>query len=92
MLSQILISTILVLITVVILLQMFSMSFIIIILGMLASLLSIPLYKKCKSLVKKPRRRTFWSSYWYDMQCVFPIIIYGVVMAGLIVWIANYVS
>lgn len=89
MLSEILISTILFLIAIVILFQIFSMPLMIIVLGTISSLLSIPLYKKCKSLRKRQRKKTFWSSYWYDMQCVFPIIVYGVMVAGLIVWITK---
>lgn len=58
------------------------------VMAILFSLGAIPLYKKCQSLRKKPIKRTFWRSYWYDMQCTWVMIPYGIAAAGFIVWIS----
>lgn len=56
--------------------------------ALLFSVVAIPLYKTCQSHRKKPIKRTFWSSYWYDMQCTWVMIPYGIATAGFIVWIS----
>lgn len=54
----------------------------------LFSLGTIPLYKKSQSHRKKPIKRTFWKSYWYDMQCTWVMIPYRIATAGFIIWIS----
>lgn len=88
MLDLIIITVILIFVTLLLLYQMAFMPVKTIVLVILFSLMAIPLYNKCQCLRKKPIQRTFWRSYWYDMQCKLVMIPYGIGLAGFIVWIS----
>jgi hypothetical protein len=78
MLDVVMIGIVLFIITVFIILQLFTMPLQAIVLIILASLLVIPIWKKCQSLRSPLRKTTFWKVYWYDMKCKLVVIIYGV--------------
>ncbi len=84
MFVKILIGVLLFSVAVIIVFQMISMPIETIVLGMAASFLAIPLYIKCQKRRTPPKTKTFWSIYWYDMQCTMVMIVYGIIMAGVI--------
>ncbi len=84
MLDIIIIGIVLFIIAVFIILQLFTMSIQAVVLIMLASLLSIPIWNKCQRLRSPLKKRTFWRLYWYDTQCKLVVIIYGISISWLI--------
>jgi len=82
---KIFVGLILFIVAVFIISQLVPMSIEAIILITVTSFLAIPLYIKCQSKRKGLKKKTFFSMYWYDMQCTIVMIVYGIIIAGLIV-------
>lgn len=87
-LDVIIIAIILALIAIIVGVELIHMGIVQGILIIIFSLLSVPLYRLCRKRQKKLNKNTILGNYWHDMKCQLPIIMYGIIVAGVIVWVS----